>query len=85
MIKPLGKNVLIEKKTKETSTSFGLVLADDGKKKDEGLVQAIGDKVTDVKIGDTVLLRAWGGETVTSENKEYFVIEESQILAIVTE
>jgi co-chaperonin GroES (HSP10) len=41
------------------------------------IVEAIGDGVTSVKVGDTVLVKAWAIDTVTYEKQDYFFVSES--------
>jgi chaperonin GroES len=56
-IKPLNNNVIIKRIKKEEVTSGGIVLpGGDRDEADRALVEAIGPDVTDVKVGDTVLV-----------------------------
>ncbi len=91
-IKPLGDNVLIKQKKVDEVTSFGLVLPGSDEKKPEGEVVAVGpgkllDNGTrskmDVKVGDRVLLKSWGGDAVKIEKEEFKIVAQDDILAIV--
>ncbi len=91
-IKPLSDNVLVKQKKVDEVTSFGLVLPGSDEKKPEGIVAAVGpgkllDNGTrskmDVKVGDRVLLKSWGGDAVKIEKEEFKIVAQDDILAIV--
>lgn len=72
-------------------TSFGLVLPDKDEKKAEAEVVAIGPGkllkngergAMEVKVGDKVLLKNWGGEKVEIGKEEYKVVSQEDILAV---
>jgi co-chaperonin GroES (HSP10) len=82
MIQPLGKNLLIKYKKTESQTSSGFLLAE--KKKDnEAVVVAIGSEVKDVQVGQTILLRVWGGEKIDIDREEHRFITTDDVLAVV--
>jgi len=93
-IRPLGDRVLVRPIEKEEVTASGIVLPDtvDKKQKAEGVVVAVGPGKTldngtkapmDVKVGDKVLFRKWGGEEVKIEKDEFKILGLEDILAIV--
>ena len=92
-IKPLGDKVVVEVMEAEEKTASGIFLPDSAKKKPtEGQVVAVGDgRVLDdgnrnmlsVKIGDKVLFSKYGGNEVSIEGKDYTILDEEQIYAIV--
>ncbi len=93
-IKPLGEHVLVRPKKKEEKTSFGLVLPDtvDEKKKAEGEVVAVGPgrlledgkrTVMQVKVGDYVIYKSWGGDEVKMGDEEMKILTQDDILAVV--
>ncbi|UHA71995.1 co-chaperone GroES [Paenibacillus sp. 481] len=91
MIKPLGERVLIEASAKEETTAFGIVLPDTAKEKpQEGKVIAVGNGVwkdgqrvpLDVKEGDRVIFSKYAGTEIKFEGKEYLIMKESDIHAI---
>ena len=92
-IKPLYDNVLIELKASDTTTPSGIVIPDSANKEKpmEGKVLAVGKGkrndagvavVLTVRVGDTVLFKKWGGTEVKLDGKEYLLIKEEDILAI---
>ncbi|MCR2803417.1 co-chaperone GroES [Paenibacillus soyae] len=91
MIKPLGERVLIEPIAKEETTASGIVLPDTAKEKpQEGKVVAVGSGTLkdgvrvalEVKEGDRVLFSKYAGTEVKYEGKEYLIMKESDIHAI---
>jgi len=93
MLKPLGDRVIIEVVEQEEKTASGIVLPDDAKEKpQEGKVVAVGSgRVTDngerieleVKEGNTIIYSKFAGTEVKYDGKEYLILRESDILAIV--
>ena len=93
-IRPLGGKVLVERLEAEGTTRGGIVLPDSAKEKPQrGTVLAIGDgKLMDdgsrakfqVSVGDKVLFTSYGGTEIKVSGDEYLLMEESDILAILT-
>ena len=96
-IMPLGDRVLVQPLSREemgTTTNFGLIIPDTvgkekpeqgtvvavgpGKRGDDGSVTAIG-----VAVGDKVLFAKYGYEEVKVGGTEYYIIAETNILAVV--
>lgn len=87
-IKPLADRVLIEPVEAETKTASGIIIPDNAKEKPQkGKVVAIGNGTKDepmtVKSGDTVLYGKYAGTELKLEGKDYLIMRESDILAIV--
>lgn len=93
-IKPLGDRVVLEAETKEETTSGGIVLPDTAKEKpQEGRIVAIGPGrrldsgqlvPIEVKIGDKVLYAKYSGTEVKVDGKEYLIVREADILAVLS-
>ncbi len=91
-IKPLGDRVLVEALDAETVSKSGIIIPDTAKERpSEGKVVAIGPgRLTDqgervdpeVGKGDTVLYGKYSGTEVKIEGKEFLILRESDILAI---
>jgi chaperonin GroES len=90
-IKPLGDRVLV--RFVEPQEKFGsIIIPDTAKEKPtEGIVEAVGGgKVDDqgvrhpmnVKEGDRVLFGRYAGTEVRLDDKEYMVLHETEILAV---
>lgn len=92
-VQPLFDNVLIQATEAEEKTASGILLPDTAKEKPQtGKVVAVGTgKVGPkgdkhpmvVKVGDVVLYKKWGGNEVKLEGKEYTLVGQEDILAIV--
>ncbi len=93
MLKPLGDRIIIETVEKEEKTASGIVLPDSAKEKpQEGRIVAVGSgRVTDagerialeVSEGNTVIFSKYAGTEVKFEGKEYLILRQDDILAIV--
>lgn|SRR5690349_7906933 len=92
-LKPLGDRVVIEPTPKEEVTKSGIVLPDTAKEKpQEGTIIAVGagkldDKgvrqALEVKEGQKVLYAKYAGTEFKVEGKEYIILSEKDILAVV--
>ncbi len=91
-IKPLGDRILVEQVEAEEKTASGIIIPDSAKEKpQEGKVIAVGTgKIIDgkkveleVKNGDKVLFSKYGGDEIKVEGKEYKILKEEDILAII--
>ena len=87
-IKPLADRVLIEPLEAETKTASGIIIPDTAKEKPQkGNVIAVGlgtkENPITLKVGETVLYGKYSGTELKLEGKDYLIMRESDILAIV--
>lgn len=91
MIRPLGDRVVIEAIAKEETTASGIVLPETAKEKpQEGKVVAVGSGTLkdgeriplELKEGDRVIFSKYAGTEVKLDGKEYLIMRESDVLAI---
>jgi chaperonin GroES len=87
-IKPLADRVLVETIEAETKTASGIIIPDNAKEKPQkGKVMAVGKGTKDspmtVKVGDLVLYGKYSGTELKLEGKDYLIMSEKDILAIV--
>jgi chaperonin GroES len=92
-IRPLADKVIVERIEAENKTAGGIVLPDTAKEKPlRGKVISVGvGKLLDdgsrsemqVKKGDEVLFTSYGGTEVKLDGKEYLIMEESDIMAVI--
>lgn len=93
-IQPLADRVVVKPIGKEESVSAsGIIIPDtvDKEKPERGRVVAVGPGKYDedtlvpmtVKVGDTVLFSKYGYDEVKVGGEEYFILSESNILAVV--
>ena len=93
LLKPLGDRIIIELVETEEKTASGIVLPDSAKEKpQEGKVVAVGtgrvlengERVAlEVSVDDRIIFSKYSGTEVKYEGKEYLILRESDILAIV--
>ncbi len=91
-IQPLGDRVLVEALEAEEKTASGIFIPDTAKEKQQkGKVIAVGKgrisdegKLTplEVKVNDQVLFGRYSGTEVKVGPKEYLIVKEDDILAI---
>ncbi|MBO9699119.1 MAG: co-chaperone GroES [Sporocytophaga sp.] len=86
-IRPLADRVLIQPAPAEERTASGIIIPDTAKEKPQrGSVVAIGtgkkDEPLTVKVGDTVLYGKYSGTEITIDGKEYLMMREADIFAV---
>ncbi|HEV8677235.1 MAG TPA: co-chaperone GroES [Candidatus Paceibacterota bacterium] len=90
---PLADRVVIEPTAIETTTSFGLIIPETASKEkpETGIVVAVGPgKTADdgshvavgVSVGDKIMFNKYGYDEVKVNGKEYYIVSEQNILAI---
>lgn len=87
-LKPLADRVLVEPAQAEETTTSGIIIPDTAKEKPQkGSIVAVGagkkDEPLTVKVGDTILYGKYAGTEITVEGKEYLIMRESDIFAII--
>lgn len=93
-LKPLGNKIILEAVSKEEKTKSGIFIPDtiDKEKPEQAKVLAVGPgKMLDsgkrsemgVKVGDTVLFSKYSPTEIKLDGKEYLVVSDEDILAIV--
>ena len=87
-IQPLADRVIIEPSAAEEKTAGGIIIPDTAKEKPQkGVVVAVGpgkkDEPLTVKEGDTVLYGKYSGSEITFDDKEFLIMRESDIVAII--
>jgi chaperonin GroES len=91
-VKPLADRVLVRALEAEEKTAGGIIIPDNAKEKPQkGEVIAVGPgKIADngqkivmeLKKGDKVLYGKYSGTEVTVDGKDYLIMRESDILAV---
>lgn len=92
-IKPLHDNILVERIEAESKTKGGIIIPDTAQEKPlEGVVVAAGEGsydnngkrvALDVKVGDKILFKKWGGNEIKIDGKEMIIMKESDVLAVI--
>lgn len=90
-IKPLADRVVIQR-IEERTTSGGIVIPETaGDKSQKGIIVAVGPgKIEDgilqqmiLKNDDTVIFNKYSGTEITIKGKEYIVMKEEDVIAII--
>ncbi|MGB4441731.1 MAG: co-chaperone GroES [Coriobacteriia bacterium] len=93
-LKPLFDNVVVKPAKAEEQTKSGIFLPDTAKEKPQkGEIVAVGDGrwedegtrrlPMDVKVGDVVIYKEWGKTSIKVDGEEFFIMSQSDILAVV--
>ena len=93
-IRPLQDRVIVKRVKEDEKTKGGIIIPDTAKEKpQEGEVIAVGngrvnettgERISlEVKKGDKVLYGKYSGTEITIDDKEYLILRESDILAVV--
>lgn len=91
--RPLGPRIVVERMEQEQKTAGGIIIPDTAKEKPtQGKVVAVGPgRVGDdgkvipleVKEGDLVLFKKWGGDEVRIGDREYLIMKEDDVMGII--
>jgi len=87
-IRPLADRVIVEPAAAETKTASGIIIPDTAQEKPQrGTIVAVGngkpDEPLTVKVGDSVLYGKYAGTEFKFDGKDYLIMRESDIFAIV--
>ena len=87
-ITPLADRVLVQAAAAETKTASGIIIPDTAQEKPQkGSVVAVGKGTKEnpitVQIGDNVLYGKYTGTELKYDGKDYLIMKESDILAII--
>ena len=85
-IRPMDDRLVLELVEEEKQTASGIIIPDTAKEKPiMGKVVAVGtdeDLQEKVKVGDKVLFAKYGGEEITLDDKDYKIVQRTDVLAI---
>ncbi len=92
-LRPLGDRLVVTPMEQEETTKTGILLPESAKEKpQQGEVIAAGpggrkesgERIPmDVKVGDKVLYAKYAGTTIKIDSKEYLILKETDVLAVV--
>ncbi len=90
---PLNEKIMVQRLEAEDKSAGGIILPDNAKEKPkQGKVLSMGEgKLLEngtrasfqVKVGDRVLFTSYSGNEITVNNKEFLIMTEDDILAVV--
>ncbi len=98
-LRPLGDRIIVEplsehERGKETKSGIFIPETTEKERAEQGLVVAVGPgKLNDagaiipmsVKVGDKVLFTKYGPDEIKQDGKDYFILSESSVLAVIIE
>ncbi len=94
-LRPLGDRLVVTPMEQEETTKTGILLPESAKEKpQQGTVIAAGPGgrkengeriVMDVMVGDKVLYAKYAGTNIKIDGKEYLILKETDVLAVVTD
>ena len=88
-IRPLNDRVLVTRVEEEQKTAGGIIIPDTAKEKpQQGMIEAVGDEeemFSDLTAGDKVLFPKYSGTEIKMNGVEYLIMEESDVLARISE
>jgi chaperonin GroES len=92
-VRPLHDQVVIKRLEVETQTASGIIIPDNAQEKPfQGEVIAVGPgkmldngqlRAPQIKVGDRILFRKYGGVEVKLGGQEFTMIREDEILGII--
>jgi len=94
MLKPLNDRIIVEPLKSDDVAKGGIILPDTAEKEkpEKGKVIAVGNgrllengqrAQMSVKVGDTVIFKKYSPDEIKEGDKEYLILSESDILAII--
>jgi chaperonin GroES len=91
---PLNDKILVERLEAEDKTAGGILLPDSAKEKPkQGKILSVGEGKRlesgkrapfQVKVGDRVLFTSYAGSEIKVEDKDYIIMSEDDVLAVVS-
>lgn len=83
MLRCIGKNIILELSNKNEYEKNGIIIKSNSSSNLIGNVICIGNEVKEIKVGDKVIYSEKDARKIIYESKEYFVLDEKDILAII--
>ncbi len=81
--KPLKDRVFVSYTNELEKTAGGLYIPDTAKEKPQtGKVEAVGEEVKQIKVGDKILFDKYSGSKINIDNIEYLIVKEEDVLGI---
>ncbi|MBI5140491.1 MAG: co-chaperone GroES [Candidatus Vogelbacteria bacterium] len=98
-LRPLGDRIVVEplaehERGKETKSGIFIPETAEKERAEKGVVVSVGPgKVTDegklipmnLKVGDKVLFTKYGPDEIKIDDRDYFILSESNVLGVITE
>ena len=83
--KPLKDRVFVSYTAELEKTAGGLYIPDSAKEKPQsGKVEAVGDEVKSLKVGDKILFDRYSGSKINLDSVEYLIVKEEDVLGVLS-
>ena len=81
--RPLGERILVKRAEVESKTASGIYIPDNAKEKPQTpSVVAIGTKVEDIKVGDTIVFEQYRGTEFKLDGQEYLILNLENVIGV---
>ena len=81
--RPLGERILVKRAEVESKTASGIYIPDNAKEKPQTAeVMAIGTKVEDIKVGDTIVFEQYRGTEFKLDGQEYLILNIENVIGV---
>ena len=86
-IQPLGERVLVKREEVEETSAGGIILTQTYQEKpNQGEVRAVGDEVTTLKVGDTIVFGKYAGtDALEVDGDTLIFVELKDVKAVIYE
>lgn len=83
-LRPIGDKLIVKRLDESKTTEGGIIIPDTvAEKPSQGIVVAVGNAITEIKAGDKILFTKAAGEETKMEGKEFLIMEEEKVIAII--
>ena len=83
-VRPLGERVLVKMEKVEEKTAGGIFIPQTSQEKTQiAVVEAVGDDVKTVKVGEKILHDKYRGTSVKIDGDEYLILDIKDVLAVI--
>ena len=80
IIQPFGDRVVVRVLEPYQATEGGILMAMSKEQSNRGVVEAVGEEVDVIKVGDTVVFTAGSGVGYTSSKEDYKILSKRDVL-----
>ena len=83
-VRPLGERVLVKMEKVEEKTAGGIFIPQTSQEKTQiAVVEAVGDDVKTVQVGEKILHDKYSGTSVKIDGDEYLILDIKDVLAVI--
>ena len=83
VLKAVRDKIIVQKEEVKKQTESGIIIPESAQEKPQrGVVASVGNKVKSVEVGDNIMFSKWGGTEITVAGKDYVILKQDDVLAI---